>query len=338
MTQQQKIRVGIVGCGYQGGKMAQAIARTESLRVVACADPNQEAVARLAATGNLATAHASVDAMLDAADVDAVIVATSHDALAAASLKAIRAGKHVLAEKPIGVSEAEAVEIEATIARTQIIYMAGYSFRFFPAMRRVGELLKAGAVGDVQAVMGCIGGPALRSGWKADPAAGGGAMLFFGCHLIDQVLWFADDDPVEVYASVRHRADTRADETSAFEIQFAKGATAQCLVALSSDGLINQVDIYGDSGRINLRGAGMGAYEIAVSSKSLSTYADPTIIRPRTVDDRTDAMHVPQLEEFARAIIEQRQPSVTVGDGRRVLKVIDAVMKSDQTGEPVQIA
>jgi len=334
----EQLRIGIVGCGYQGGKMAQAVAKTTSMRVTACADVTVETAAKLAARVGGGSSHGSVDALLEEADVDAVIVATPHDGLAPSSLKAIRAGKHVLAEKPIGLDDAEAGEIEAAVQRAGVCYMAGYSFRFFPAMRRVRELLAAGVIGELQSIAGRIGSASPKSGWKADPAKGGGALLFLGSHLVDQVLWLVGGDPSDVCGWVRRRADTGADETAIVQLRFADGISAQCLVSQTSDRFSNTLDLWGSEGNISVRGFGMGEYETAVWGSASSGHAEPTLIRPRLAEDRTDAMHVPQLEEFAAAIRDRRSPSVCVADGRRALRVIDAVVRSDRSGSTVSLA
>jgi predicted dehydrogenase len=338
MTEQTRLRVGIAGCGNQGGKMAQVIARTPAFIVTACADPNLDAAAKLAASVGYATFHASADDMLEKADVDMVIVATPHHVLADVSLKAIRAGKHVLAEKPIGMNEREAAQVEAAVAQAGVTYMAGYSFRYIGAWQQVAELVQAGAVGEIQAIMGNFGTVPMLSGWRASPETGGGPLLYLGSHLIDQILWLMQDDPVEVYANVRYRSDTRADETSTFQIGFARGATAQCLVTQAADTFFHNLDIYGRDGRVCLRGDSFPNYEIVVVSNTLPGYFEPTYIRPRLAGGQIGSMHVPQLEEFAQAVREHRQPSITIADGRRVLKVMDAVFASDQTGEPVQLA
>jgi predicted dehydrogenase len=139
MDKQRPVRVGIVGCGYQGGIMAQAIGRTTSLRVIACADPDQtraEHVARMA--GNVAV-YSSIEGPLQEATVDAVIIATSHDLLYEAALVALRADKHVLAEKPIGMDEKEAAQLEAAVLESAGCFMAGYSFRY---KKQYKEVLK----------------------------------------------------------------------------------------------------------------------------------------------------------------------------------------------------
>jgi phthalate 4,5-cis-dihydrodiol dehydrogenase len=138
-----QVQVGIVGCGYQGQLLAQAIAKTSELRVAACADPVKSAAALVAALAGISDIHASADELLDKSEVDAVIIATPHHVLHESALAAIGAGKHVLAEKPIAVNEREAASIEAAAARADICYMSGYSLRFFVAQKQVCDLLTA---------------------------------------------------------------------------------------------------------------------------------------------------------------------------------------------------
>jgi phthalate 4,5-cis-dihydrodiol dehydrogenase len=157
MDSQGQVRVGIVGCGYQGRLLAQAIGRTGKLRVVACADPVGDAAAAVAALTGHSEVYASADELLDQSEVDAIIIATPHHVLHEIALTAIGRGKHVLAEKPIAMNEKEAAKVEAAAAQAGICYMAGYSLRFFVAMKQVYELLAAGAVGQIQAVMAGMG-------------------------------------------------------------------------------------------------------------------------------------------------------------------------------------
>lgn len=336
MENQVGLRVGIVGCGYQGGILAQTLARGNAFRVVACADPDQTAAIRVASINGNAAVFKSVEELLEHAKVDAILVATSHSSLSECALAAIRAGKHVLAEKPLGVNEQQAAELEDAVARAQVIFMAGYSFRNIAGLQEARELLQAGAVGEIQNITGSIGIGPMSKGWRASPATGGGPMLYVGSHLVDEILWYLVDDPVEVYANIRYRIDTQADETTTFQIKFARGATAQGMVTQTADGLFNNLDIFGNQGRISLRGVGF-EYEVQVVSGVLPSYAQPTTIHLPQIEDLRILMHLPQLEEFAQAIREQREPSCTLNQGRRVLKVIDAFQASSRAGQPVRI-
>jgi len=110
----------------------------------------------------------------------------------------------------------------------------------------------------------------------------------------------------------------------------------QGMVSQAGTRFINNVDIFGRQGFIGLRGGGFN-YTVEVISNALPAYSQPTIIHFPQVPDLRILMHLPQLTEFAQAIREHRQPSCTVTDGRRVLKVLDAIVKSDRACQPVRI-
>jgi predicted dehydrogenase len=242
----------------------------------------------------------------------------------------------VLAEKPIAMNDQEAAQIEAAATRAEVCYMAGYSLRYFVAQKQVYDLLAAGTIGEIQAITGGIGTGPLGD-WFARPEMGGGALLYLGSHLVDEVLWFAGDEPVQVHADVRVRPDNETDETSVFQIRFAGGALAQCLVTQAVGGWFDHVNIYGRHGRIGLACSDWLQYEITVLSQVNPAYAEPTTICPSLRGDPIMRMLVPELEEFATAIHEKRQPAITATDGRRVLQVLDAVVESGRSGKPVSI-
>ena len=336
MNTQNPLRVGLVGCGKQGGALAQTIGRMASLRLVACADPDHVAASRIAALAHDASTHASVEALLGESDVDAILIATPHHLLCPVALAAIRAGKHVMAEKPIALDEREAVEIEEAAGRAGTCFMSGYSFRFSMA-RHVQELVASGAIGEIRAITGAIGCPPINEGWAAFPETGGGPLLYLGSHLVDMVLWFLGDQPVEVWGDVQRRVDTGADDTSAFQLRFARGATAQCLVTQAASAFFYTIDLHGSAGRATLRGWNFLHFEIEVLSNTNPSYAQPTVIRPRIWRDNLAEMFEPELEEFANAVREKRQPAISVADGRQVLKVLDAVTRANRADRSIAI-
>ena len=285
--------------------------------------------------GNIA-GYASLDALLGSTAVDAVIIATPHHLLAPLALAAIRADRHTFVEKPLAMDEAEAKEIEFAAASADVTCMAGYSFRFSMASH-LRDLLAEGVVGEIQAVTGAIGTGPMDRGWLASPETGGGPLLYVGCHLIDLLLWFVGDEPVSVHADVRRRADTGVDASSAIQLVFASGAQAQLLVTQGAPSFFYELNILGRAGSITLRGRNFLQFEIEVLSNAVRAYREPTIIRPQIQRDNITMMLVPELEEFAAAIQEQRPPSITASDGRRVLRILDAVAESGRSGRPIAL-
>ena len=300
MSRTTRSKVGIAGCGYQGTNMARACARSDAWQVTACADPDTAAAEKLAGEMQVASVYGSIDALLVNADVDAVIVAAPHHLLCPLTLTAIHAGKHVLCEKPVGLIEAEAAQIDKAANKAGVVVEAGYSFRRLPGWMQAKRLIDAGAIGEIYSVTGSFLLGPMNNSWASTPDTGGGPMLDLGSHLIDQIVWFLNDAPVEVFARVTYRQDTMADNVSAFQIQFAQGAIAQCLVSQSGHTFSYALDICGRAGRISIRPVGFLDYAVDVESTVLPEYAKLTRLHTPYSEDARIVMHVPQLEAFAR--------------------------------------
>ena len=89
----------------------------------------------------------------------------------------------------------------------------------------------------------------MNNRWMANPEAGGGPLLYVGCHLVDMALWFLAEEPLEVFAHIAYRSDTRADDTAAFQIRFAKGLVAQCFVTQAAAAFSFEITVYGSAAR-----------------------------------------------------------------------------------------
>jgi predicted dehydrogenase len=161
MKEPEPLRIGLAGCGVHGTNLAQAVVRASELRLVGCADPDGSAAERAARLAPGAHTCASIESLLEACEADAVVIATPHDVLAPAALSAIRAGKHVLIEKPMALNDKQARDVEAAAIDADVNCMVGYSLRFSTG-HYVRDLIAAGAVGDIQAAR------AARAGGLAD--------------------------------------------------------------------------------------------------------------------------------------------------------------------------
>jgi predicted dehydrogenase len=190
------VGVGIVGCGLIGGKRARVV--EGSAVVVAVHDVDAGRAAALAATrAAQPQVELELDQLLKRDDVDLVIVATTHDALAEIALAAVEAGKHVLIEKPGAASLAPLLELRAAATRTGRIVRVGYSHRFHP-----GPLLAKSLVAErpdeallyIRGRYGHGGRVGYEREWRADRVrSGGGELIDQGSHLIDLVRFLVGD-------------------------------------------------------------------------------------------------------------------------------------------------
>ena len=139
-------------------------------------------------------------------------------------------------------------------------------------------------------------------------------------------------------ATVSYYPESGVDQTSMFQVRFEKGVIAQFNICGSSAGLFDFEHICGRNGNLYLSMPVSPNYVLTVSSKVDEAYATPKTTA-MAVDRETSIRQnmVAELTDFAQAIQENRQPPITVADGRKVLKVLDAVITSGQTGKPVYL-
>lgn len=328
-SKQDELKVGLIGAGRHGRYIAPMIRQAGEVSLCAAADVSEEALDRAMSECGFSTGYALYQDMLEDEPLDAVIVATPHHLLHEASLAVIRAGKHLFVEKPMALNRMQGEAIVNAARQAKVALMVGYCLRFNAVRTRMKELLMRGAVGEITAVMAGKGSPP-HTNWLADPAQGGGQMLFLGSHLIDQVLWMVDGPAESVYAEMTKRRDTGADETTSFTMTFANDVRAQMVVSQNVGVGFDYVEILGTAGRLRTEWSSMMLH---VQSTALPAYAEMTTMRVQ--GESHQPMYAAELCEFAAAIREKREPAVTGEDGLRTLAVMDAVFESAQTGQPV---
>jgi predicted dehydrogenase len=185
------LRVAVVGCGLIGRKRAAALRPADAL--VACHDVDQRAASELADEHG-ATSCATLGELL-AAEPEVVIVATVHDQLAGVTEAALKAGAHVLVEKPAGLSAAQIDDLIACQQSSGRLVKVGFNHRFHPGIARAAEEVHGGRHGElmyIRARYGHGGRLGYEREWRAQPErSGGGELIDQGMHLLDLVHWLA---------------------------------------------------------------------------------------------------------------------------------------------------
>lgn len=187
-----QLRVLVVGYGLIGRQRAAALADLPAARVAGTVDP----VADDPSVETGAPHYTSLD-VVSPELYDAAIVAVPHDRAAGLAATALRAGRPVLIEKPLGISSREARELQELADSVAIPSFVGYNYRFLPSMRAMVACARSGELGrlrNIDLLLGHGGHPKSDEGWKLDPArAGGGVLLDPGVHLLDLLLAMAPD-------------------------------------------------------------------------------------------------------------------------------------------------
>jgi myo-inositol 2-dehydrogenase / D-chiro-inositol 1-dehydrogenase len=248
-----ELRVGIVGAGLIGGVHARAYGATPGVHVVAVTDPVPGKAHRLADDIGAAVVD-DLDAMLHR-DLDILSICTPTPTHAPLSLQGLEAGLHVLCEKPIARTLADARRLVATAERSPGLLMIGHVTRFEDDHRAAKRLVDEGHLGEIRMISHSVTGSLpgwSQSGWLSDPALSGGPLLDLAVHAFDYLAWVTGSSVVRLHAV---GADTAAGAATyaVVHLRYASGAIAQVETSWAhpvSHGFQVAVELIGTEGRL----------------------------------------------------------------------------------------
>jgi predicted dehydrogenase len=228
------LRWGIASTGTIAHEFAKALARVDDAELLAVGSRSPQRAQDFAAVHGAERAYGSLDALLADDEVDVVYVCSPHSEHRREALAAVAAGKHVLVEKPFGLSAAEAQEVFDAAARNGVFVMEALWSRFLPAHVRLRELVTQGVIGEVRTVEASFGFPMpFKPDHRLlDPRLGGGALLDLGIYPVNVALQLLGA-PTEVSA-VAAFGQTGVDVNTAVVMTFPGGAVATAACSLTT--------------------------------------------------------------------------------------------------------
>lgn len=317
-----QLRTAIIGCGLIGNKRARALGDTP---LVVAADTNFSRARQLAAQYPGCEASDDWRATATRKDVDLVIVATTNDMLAPATLAAVQAGKHVLVEKPAARSAAEIEPVVAAAQKAGVAVKVGFNHRFHPAFLKASEIVDSGVLGPLMFIRGRYGHGGrlgMEKEWRGDPQiAGGGEMLDQGVHLIDLSRWFLGEF-VEVTGRVANFFwDWPVEDNGFAMLRTHDGQIAWLHASCTEWKNTFSFEIYGRTGKLHIEGLG-GSYGV----ERLSHYQmlpqmgpPPTTIYEYPGEDTSWRA---EFEHFKQSIADQCPVSGSLEDALKAMRVV----------------
>jgi predicted dehydrogenase len=318
------MRVGIAGCGYIGGKRADALRGDH--RLVATFDVLPDRAKSLAAK-HKAEACASYEELVTRCD--AVVIATTNDELTALAMKAASAGKHVVVEKPAARSARELEPLAALAREKKLVVKVGFNHRFHPAARKAREILAEGSAGDVmfmRARYGHGGRVGYDKEWRADPAkSGGGELIDQGIHLIDLARWFVGAEFTEVQGRVEtYFWQMQVDDNAFLTLATAARQVAHLQASCTEWKNMFSFEIYAHRAKLHWEGLG-GSYgpERLYHYMMRAEMGPPdAVIYEYAPADKSWAL---EWEDFATAVATGGRACGDVDDAVAALRVVDRV-------------
>jgi predicted dehydrogenase len=331
-----QLHFAIIGCGLIGRKRAASL-QPDALLYACDLDAARAADVAQLAPGCTAITDYKV-ALADAA-VTAVIVSTLNASLAPIALAAVRAGKHVLVEKPGALNAAQLRTLRDAARSASVRVRLGYNHRFHPALQKARALLDSGVLGPLMFLRGRYGHGGRKGydrEWRADPKlSGGGELIDQGVHLIDLAGWFLGD-----FAKVGGHAvtcfwDMKVDDNAFLSLRTATGQTAWLHASCTEWKNLFSLEIYGRHAKIAIDGLG-GSYGV----ERLTLYKMlPQMGPPETTAEDfsgSDDSWRLEAEAFFEDIRLGREPSPGLSEGIRTLQIVETIYQ--QSGFPVSTA
>jgi predicted dehydrogenase len=335
------IGVAVVGYGYWGPNIVRNVVEHPDLRLLGLCEMDATRAAQFSSRHPDVRVEPTLDELLLDPRIEAVMIATpprTHHALAA---RALCAGRHVLVEKPLASSVAEAQDLIELAAEHERVLMPGHTFLYSPPVNKVRELIASGELGEVYFVTSSRMNLGL---YQAD-----GVISDLAPHDLSILLYWLDRPVTQIAASGQSVFRDGVPETAFLTVCFEQGATANVqiswlaprkmrqMVVVGSKRMVSYEDTSADeSVRIYDRGLDVASEETpATFGEYRLTYRSGDIVVPRIEAAEPLAL---ELSDFAAAIQTGCEPRSNSRLGLQVVRVLDAAHRSmERGGDPVSL-
>jgi len=319
------MNIGIIGCGLIGKKRAMALGSSNLLWAV---DNDLARAQNIAAIGENARASTDTNDIFNDPKVDIVVIATTNDYLAQLSVKAAKAKKHVLVEKPAGRNVKEINEIINAARENKVLVKVGFNHRYHPALIKAKEIVDSGIMGRLMFIRGRYGHGGrvgYEKEWRANPKiSGGGELIDQGVHLIDLSRWFLGDfQKIQGYAGT-YFWKMPVDDNAFLQLRNDSDQVAWLHVSCTEWKNMFSFEIYGKDGKLQIDGLG-GSY----GTERLTYYRMlPEMGPPETTTWEypfADKSWEREFNEFTQAITQGRQPCGNIVDAKEALVIVEKI-------------
>jgi UDP-N-acetylglucosamine 3-dehydrogenase len=313
----KKLGVAVIGTGFWGKNHARVYKELASTELVAICDVNAERAKSVAGQFGV-KAYTDSARMLKNKEVEAVSICTWSTVLAKEALKALKAGKHVLVEKPMASDTKKAEKLLETAEKNDLHLTVGFLMRFIPGMLHIREAVENKKIGEL------VCATAKRVSQWPERIGDVGVVKDTAIHDIDVMRYIADEDPITVYAktgSMRHRKFedyaqimlTYKDGKSAFiESNWLTPYKTRTLTVTGADAIM----------RLDYITQELWIEETKETLQPRYPWQEPLKL---------------ELQHFAECITEKKKPLITAADGLKALQIAEAALQSSAKNRAIKL-
>lgn len=331
----RKIRYAVVGLGHiaQVAVLPAFAHATRNSTLAALVSGNRTKLKELSRRYRIkhTFSYDDYDKCLRSGEIDAVYIALPNNLHAEYSVRAARAGIHVLCEKPMAVTEKECLAMIRAAQTQRVKLMVAYRLHFEEANLKAVELVKSGKLGQARFFNSGFALQVRPGNIRTKAELGGGTLYDLGIYCINAARYLFQDEPLEVFAYSAAREDRRfnnIDEMTAAVLRFPGERLASFTSSFGSTD-VSSYEIVGTKGTVRLD----PAYEYAFPLKLYVTIDGKT--RSRMVPKRDQ--FAPELLYFSDCVLTNKEPEPSGADGLADVRIIEALYRSAKTGKPIKV-
>ncbi len=327
-----KVRWGVLSTSkFAQTKVIPAFLKSNHVEVVAIASRDLSLAKEAAAKFGIPRAYGAYEELLSDADVQVVYNPMPNHLHVPWSIKALEAGKHVLCEKPIGLTSSEAEELVAAARRfPNLKIMEAFMYRLHPQWVKAKEILQSGGVGELRTIHSFFSYfNRDASNVRNQAEIGGGGLMDIGCYNISLSRFLFGEEPKRILGIVEYDPDFKTDRLASGILDFGRGtATFTCSTQLTP---YQRVNVYGTEGRIEI--------EIPFNAppdqptRLWHTRGDQV---QEIVFDVCDQYTI-EGDLFSAAVLNNTPVPTPLDDAVANMKVIEAVKESGRSGGWIQV-
>ena len=324
----KKIRWGILSTAkIAREKVIPAMQKGEFCEVVAIASRNKEAAQEVADRLNIAKAFGSYEELLADKDVDAIYIPLPNDMHVEWAIKCLETDKHVLCEKPIGLTSQQAHHLlDVAKQKPHMKIMEAFMYRYHPQWKYAKKLVDDKIIGDVKTIQ------SFFSYYNVDPNnirnkkdAGGGGMMDIGCYCISTARFILGNEPIKVFGSLEFDLLLQTDKIASAILDFTNAiSTFTCSTQMFP---YQRVNIVGTEGRIEIQ----IPFNAPPDTQS-EVWHHSKAGSGKIVFDAVD-QYTLQGDIFSKCILENTPVPFGLQDAVNNMKVIEAIFNSSEEGK-----
>ncbi|NJD04497.1 MAG: Gfo/Idh/MocA family oxidoreductase [Ruminiclostridium sp.] len=341
----KKVKWGVIGAGgIADRRTIPGMMLAKNAELVAVMEVNMGLAEKIRSKYNAKRAYDSEAALLADPEVEAVYIASPVNCHKEQALKAAKAKKHLLMEKPLALTSGDALEIAEACRNEGILCAAGFMMRYHAYHQKMREIIKSGKLGQIVSCRGQLSCwyPDIEGAWRQKKAlGGGGALMDMGIHCIDLIQYITGLKAVKVGAlTATNTFKYEVDDSSSTILQLENGAF--CYVDANFNipdaAVKGRLEIYGTKGSLLAEGTISqvegGKLDVMLSDDSAGYDAqqDRGEVKPCEVRVDFGNMYTKEIESFSESVLSGKALDVPAEEALQAQRIVEAAYESSQTG------